>query len=97
MGLKKLYSIEVSSKNTIKVIPSNYLLSLPPNKQIGILTNHLKNLKEAIKKKDPSGPSQNDSQGPSGGYLKLDRTELEMNVKITEDLILQLQNKTLDI
>lgn len=96
MGLKRLYGIEVSSKNTIKVIPSNYLLALPCNKQITILMNHLKNLKEAIKKKDPSEPLQNDFQGSGGGYLKLNRTELEMNVKITEDLILELQNKTLD-
>lgn len=53
MGLKNLYQLEMEKGKGITVTTSEYLLSLPYEKQMRILARHLKNLKGALIKKSP--------------------------------------------
>lgn len=91
MGLKNLYQIEMEKGKGITVTTSEYLLSLPYEKQMRILARHLQNLKEALLKKITAENSkQKDS---NDGYDELDKDDLQLNIIVTEELISKIRKK----
>lgn len=91
MGLKNLYQLEMEKGKGITVTTSEYLLSLPYEKQMRILARHLKNLKGALIKKITTDDSKNETC--SGGYDELDKDDLQINIIVTEELIAKIRKK----
>jgi hypothetical protein len=91
MGLKNLYQIEMEKGKGINVTISEYLLSLPYEKQMRILARHLKNLKEALLKKITADDSK--LEGLSGGYDELDKDDLQINIIVTEELVSKIRKE----
>jgi len=81
---QKLFSVEGMQVGEVNIRTSQYLLSLPKDKQIEILADHLENLKEDLAYfKDPT---LQDSNGEDG----IDKTQLQILIEVTEGLLSQI-------
>ena len=82
---QKLFSVEGMQVGEVNIRTSQYLLSLPKDKQIEILADHLENLKEDLAYfKDPT---LQDSNGEDGN---IDKAQLQILIEVTEGLLSQI-------
>jgi hypothetical protein len=69
----------------VNIRTSQYLLSLPKDKQIEVLTEHLENLKrDSARFADPT------LQDPNGKGDDIDKAQLQILIEVTEGLLSHL-------
>ncbi len=82
---QKLFSIEGIQDGEVNIETSEYLLSLPKDKQIEVLRKHLKDLKEDLAKyEDPT------VQDPNGKDDDIDKAQLQILIDVIEGLLSQI-------
>ena len=81
----KLFSIEGIQDGEVNIETSEYLLSLPKDKQIEVLRKHLEDLKEDLAKyEDPT------VQDPNGKDDDIDKAQLQILIDVIEGLLSQI-------
>jgi len=81
----KLFSIEGIQDGEVNIRTSQYLLSLPKDKQIEVLRKHLEDLKEDLAKyEDPT------VQDPNGKDDDIDKAQLQILIDVIEGLLSQI-------
>ncbi|MBW2144851.1 MAG: hypothetical protein JRG75_10720 [Deltaproteobacteria bacterium] len=82
---KKLFTIEGIQNGQVNIKTSNHLLSLSEEKQIEVLTTHLKNLKkDSAKYESPA------FETPNGQSDDIDRMQLQILIQVIEGLLNQI-------
>ncbi len=82
---RKLFSIEGIQDGEVNIETSEYLLSLPKDKQIEVLRKHLEDLKEDLAKyEDPT------VQDPNGKDDDIDKAQLQILIDVIEGLLSQI-------
>jgi hypothetical protein len=82
---QKLFSIEGIQDGEVNIETSEYLLSLPKDKQIEVLRKHLEDLKEDLAKyEDPT------VQDPNGKDDDIDKAQLQILIDVIEGLLSQI-------
>ena len=81
---RKLFKIESVTDDQVSIKTTEYLLSLPEAEQIKVLSAHL-----AVLKKDLATYEDLLRQGALGPGGEIERTQLQLLIKITEDLLSQ--------
>ena len=79
---QKLFNIEGMQGDKVNIRTSRYLLSLPKDKQIEVLTVHLENLKRDLARF--VDPTLKDSDGKGDD---IDKSQLQILIEITEGLL----------
>ena len=79
---QKLFSIEGMQGGEVNIRTSQYLLSLPRDKQIEVLTEHLENLKRDLARF--ADPTLKDSNGENNN---IDKAQLQILIEVTEGLL----------
>ena len=79
---QRLFSIEGIENGQVQVKVSNYLLSLPDEKQIEVLTRHLENLKENFAKYEDSGFGD-----PTAKHDEVKNTQVRLLMQVIESLL----------
>lgn len=94
-SIQKLYHIEIVDEEHIETRPSRFLMSFSREKQIGILTSHLLTMKEDLRLLSIPGYAEQsrDYFDDDGDRFKVNKTQLEINISVTESLIRQIQQK----
>jgi hypothetical protein len=82
---QKLFSIEGMQGGEVNIRTSQYLLSLPKDKQIELLTEHLENLKRDLARY--ADPTLQDSNGKDDN---IDKAQLQILIEVTEGLLSQI-------
>jgi len=82
---QKLFSIEGMQGGEVNIRTSQYLLSLPRDKQIEVLTEHLENLKRDLARF--ADPTLKDSNGENNN---IDKAQLQILIEVTEGLLSHL-------
>ena len=82
---QKLFSIEGMLGGEVNIRTSQYLLSLPKDKQIEVLTEHLENLKRDLARY--ADPTLKDSNGENNN---IDKAQLQILIEVTEGLLSQI-------
>jgi len=82
---QKLFSIEGMQGGEVNIRTSQYLLSLPKDKQIEVLTEHLENLKKDLARY--ADPTLKDSNGENNN---IDKAQLQILIEVTEGLLSHL-------
>jgi len=82
---QKLFSIEGMQGGEVNIRTSQYLLSLPKDKQIEVLTEHLENLKRDFARY--ADPTLKDSNGKGDD---IDKAQLQILIEVTEGLLSHL-------
>jgi hypothetical protein len=82
---KKLFTIEGIKNGQVNIKTSKHLLSLPDEKQIEVLTTHLKNLKKDSEKYEPPAFEE-----PNGQSDDTDRMQLQILIQVIEGLLNQI-------
>jgi len=82
---QKLFSIEGMQGGEVNIKTSQYLLSLPKDKQIEVLTEHLENLKRDLARF--ADPTLKDSNGKGDD---IDKAQLQILIEVTEGLLSHL-------
>lgn len=82
---QKLFSIEGVQDGRVNIRTSQYLLSLPKDRQIEVLTDHLENLKQDLA--DYEDLTLQDSNGKDDN---IDKAQLHILIEVTEGLLSQL-------
>ena len=82
---QKLFSIEGMQGGEVNIRTSQYLLSLPKDKQIEVLTEHLENLKRDLARY--ADPTLQDSNGKDDN---IDKAQLQILIEVTEALLSQI-------
>jgi len=82
---QKLFSIEGMQGGEVNIRTSQYLLSLPKDKQIAVLTGHLENLKRDLARF--ADPTLKDSKGKGDD---IDKAQLQILIEVTEGLLSHL-------
>ena len=83
--IKKLFTIEEIKNGQVNIITSKHLLSLPEEKQIEVLTTHLKNLKkDSAKYESPA------FEGQHGQSDDIDKMQLQLLIQVIESLLNQI-------
>ena len=82
---QKLFSIEGMQGGEVNIRTSQYLLSLPKDKQIEVLTEHLENLKRDLARF--ADPTLKDSNGENNN---IDKAQLQILIEVTEGLLSQI-------
>lgn len=77
----KLFTIEGIQNGRINIISSKYLLSLPAEKQVEVLTRHLKNLKNDFARYESPG-----FQKPNSLDV-VHKTQLQILIQVIESLL----------
>ena len=85
----KLFTIEGIQKGQVNIKTSNYLLSLPEEKQVEVLTTHLDNLKN-----DLAGYESPGSQRPKSPDADVHKTQLQILIQVIEGLLDQISSST---
>ncbi len=81
----KLFSIEGIQDGEVNIRTSQYLLSLPKDKQIEVLRKHLEDLKEDLAKyEDPT------VQDPNGKDDDIDKAQLQILIDVIGGLLSQI-------
>lgn len=83
--IQKLFIIEGVEGGQVKVKTSEYLLSLPEDQQIEILTDHLENLK-----KDLARHEKLISQRPSENEDDLNKAQFQILIQVAKSLLSQV-------
>jgi hypothetical protein len=83
--IQKLFIIEGVEGGQVNVKTSEYLLSLPEDQQIEILTDHLENLK-----KDLARHEKLISQRPNEEEDDLNKAQFQILIQVTETLLSQV-------
>jgi len=79
---QKLFSIEGMQGGEVNIRTSQYLLSLPKDKQIEVLTEHLENLKRDLARfADPTLKDSNEKGDD------IDKVQLQILIEVTEGLL----------
>ena len=82
---QKLFSIEGIQDGEVNIETSEYLLSLPKDKQIEVLRKHLEDLKEDLAKyEDPT------VQDPNGKDDDIDKAQLQILIDVIGGLLSQI-------
>jgi predicted metal-dependent hydrolase len=82
---QKLFSIEGIQDGEVNIETSEYLLSLPKDKQTEVLRKHLEYLKEDLAKyEDPI------VQDPNGKDDDIDKAQLQILIDVIEGLLSQI-------
>ncbi len=82
---QKLFSIEGIQDGEVNIETSEYLLSLPKDKQIEVLRKYLEDLKEDLAKyEDPT------VQDPNGKDDDIDKAQLQILIDVIEGLLSQI-------
>ena len=82
---QKLFSIEGMQGGEVNIRTSQYLLSLPKDKQIEVLRKHLEDLKEDLAKyEDPT------VQDPNGKDDDIDKAQLQILIDVIGGLLSQI-------
>jgi hypothetical protein len=81
---QKLFSIEGVDRGQVRVRTSDYLLSLPDDKQIEVLTKHLEDLKAEFER------YENATFQPSN-VDEINETQLKVVIEVTEALLSQIK------
>lgn len=82
---KKLFTIEGMRNGQVDIKTSKYLLSLPEDKQIEVLSNQLENLKEDFDNyTNPVSPES------SKKNKDVDKTQLQILIQIIESMLSQI-------
>ncbi len=82
---KKLFTIEEIQNEQVDITISKYLLSLPENKQIEVLTNQWESLKKDLAKcSDPSASSSNSQKED------VEKTQLQILIQVIEGMLSQV-------
>ena len=82
---QKLFSIEGIQDGEVNIETSEYLLSLPKDKQIEVLRKHLEDLKEDLAKyEDPT------VQDPNGKNDDIDKAQLQILIDVIGGLLSQI-------
>jgi len=82
---QKLFSIEGIQDGEVNIETSEYLLSLPKDKQIEVLRKHIEDLKEDLAKyEDPT------VQDPNGKDDDIDKAQLQILIDVIEGLLSQI-------
>lgn len=79
---QKLFSVEGMQGGEVNIRTSQYLLSLPKDKQIEVITEHLENLK-----KDLAGYTGPTLQNSNGKDDSIDKAQLEILIEVIEGLL----------
>jgi hypothetical protein len=82
---KKLFTIEGIQNGQVNIKTSKHLLSLSEEKQIEVLTTHLKNLKKDSAKYESSA-----SENTNGQSDDIDRMQLQILIQVIEGLLSQI-------
>ena len=82
---QKLFNIEGMQSGEVNIRTSQYLLSLPKDKQIEVLRKHLEDLKEDLAKYEDS--TLQDSKGKGDD---IDKAQLQILIEVTEGLLSHL-------
>ena len=82
---QKLFSIEGMQGGEVNIRTSQYLLSLPKDKQIEVLTEHLENLRRDLARY--ADPTPQDSNGKDDS---IDKAQLQILIEVTEGLLSQI-------
>jgi len=82
---QKLFSIEWMQDEQVNIIISQYLLSLPSDKQIEVLTDHLENLKKDLAKHE-----DHTLQDSNGEDNNIDKAQLQILIEAIEGLLSQV-------
>lgn len=82
---QKLFTIEGLGQGQVDVKTSEYLLSLPEDEQMEVLTDHLNNLKtDLVQGEKPESPN------PNGKNDDLDKAQLQVLIHVIEGLLSQI-------
>lgn len=82
---QKLFRIESLEGGRINIKTSEYLLSLPQNKQFEVLKSHLENLKQDLAQFE--NPALN---GPNRKVDEVNQTQLKLLIQVIENLLTQI-------
>ncbi len=82
---QKLFSIEGIQDGEVNIETSEYLLSLPKDKQIEVLRKHLEDLKEDLAKYEDLIV-----QDPNGKDDDIDKAQLQILIDVIEGLLSQI-------
>jgi len=82
---QKLFSIEGIEGGQINIKTSDYLLSLPEDKQVEVLTLHLENLKNDFSNLKDRHPEDWEEKGKD-----IDKTQLSLLIQVIEGLLSQM-------
>ncbi len=82
---QKLFSIEGMQGGEVNIRTSQYLLSLPKDKQIEVLTEHLDDLKRDLARF--ADPTLKDSNGKDDD---IDKAQLQILIDVIEGLLSQI-------
>jgi hypothetical protein len=82
---RKLFTIEGIQEGQVNIKTSNYLLSLPEEKQVEVLTRHLENLKN-----DFAGYASPGSQKPKSPDADVHNMQLQILIQVIEGLLDQI-------
>jgi hypothetical protein len=82
---QRLFRVEGLAGGEVQVETTKYLLSLPENKQMEVLTEHLENLRKDYAKyeRPPAGLGQ-------GKDFAVKKAQLELLIQVTEGLLSQV-------
>ena len=79
---QKLFSIEGMQGGEVNIRTSQYLLSLPKDKQIEVLTEHLENLKKDLARYADSTPQDSNREDDN-----IDKAQLQILIEVTGGLL----------
>jgi len=82
---QKLFSIEGIQDGEVNIKTSEYLLSLPKDKQIEVLRKHLEDLKEDLAEYEDLTV-----QDPNGKDDDIDKAQLQILIDVIEGLLSQI-------
>ena len=82
---QKLFSIEGMQGGQVNIRTSQYLLSLPRDKQIEVLRKHLEDLKEDLAEYED--PTLQDSNAKDDN---IDKAQLQILIEVAEGLLSQI-------
>ena len=83
--IRKLFAVEGLENGQVNVRTSEYLLSLPDHQQAKVLTGHLDNLREDLKKLNALSHDR-----PLEKADEVQRTQLQILIQIVEGLLSQI-------
>ena len=82
---KKLFTIEGMKDGQVELKISKYLLSLPEDKQVEVLTKQRERLKEDFEKNEPSASPDSNSQKEN-----IDKMQLQVLLQVIDGMLSQI-------
>ncbi|MBW1828027.1 MAG: hypothetical protein JRI74_01225 [Deltaproteobacteria bacterium] len=82
---KKLFTIEGMKDGQVDLKISKYLLSLPEDKQVEVLTKQKERLKEDFEKHEPSASPDSNSQKEN-----IDKMQLQVLLQVIDGMLSQI-------